>query len=313
MNKKLYITLIVIFALLIIFSSIIIMEPREHTKNINVTDFASNAKINVNDSLKNNSLYSVSTLYNPSVIYKNISKNMTVYVTGNFLASEAQSVLIQYTVYAVSSEPSWTRIFMQNSSSFTFSGSHEINDMVIPLNISGIYNKAASIDNELGYTSSMPAIDINLTIIDANTGTSSSTGIIINGANKEYTISYGKPASMTSDTDVKDSYGGKPVIPEPQLYGYIIMAASIASIVIISLSFLGFPKKRSEMDKNIDEYSDRIIEIKYMPRGTSIKVDSFSDLVKLSDAYHEPLFYIKEKNLFFVFHDFKNYVYGDNI
>ena len=41
-----------------------------------------------------------------------------------------------------------------------------------------------------------------------------------------------------------------------------------------------------------------------MPKGIVTNVDTFDELVKLSDAYHEPLFYIKKSSLFFVSQDF---------
>ena len=66
MNKKLNLALIIIIAVILIFSSLIIIEPREHTKYISETDFRSNLQVNMQANLTNNGLYSSSTLYNPS-------------------------------------------------------------------------------------------------------------------------------------------------------------------------------------------------------------------------------------------------------
>lgn len=310
MNKKLNVALIIIIAVILIFSSLIIIEPREHTKYISETDFRSNLQVNMQANLTNNGLYSSSTLYNPGVVYQHILKNMTVYINGNFLSSGKQSVIISYTIYVDSANPSWNKTFASNVTGFTFSGSHSIHYMVIPLNLSYLYNQSANIDNQLGYNSQPSTVGVNVTVTNPNHSVSSSTDITISQGNEKYLISYGKPADLTGTTQLKDSYGHRPFVNIPIIYGYIVTLLAVTALVFLIVSYIGLPRKKNKMEVILGEYGDRIIDIDVMPKGGIVRVDSFEELIKLSDAYHEPLFNIKRESMFFVSHDFKNYIFS---
>ena len=309
MNKKLNLALIIIIAVILVFSSLLIIEPREHTKYISETDFTSNLQVNVQANLTNNSLYSSSTLYDPGVVYQHILKNMTVYLDGTFLSSREQPVIISYAIYVDSSSPSWNKTFASNITSFTFTGSHSINHMVIPINLSYLYNQSATIDNQLGYNSAPSIVGINITVTNANNGASSSTSLTISQGNEQYLISYGKPADLTGTTQLKDSYGHQPFVNIPIIYGYIVTLLAVTALVFLIVSYIGLPRKKNKMEVILGEYGDRIIDIDVMPKGGIVRVDSFEELIKLSDAYHEPLFNIRRENMFFVSHDFKNYIF----
>ena len=310
MNKKLHLAIIIILAVAIIFSSFIILEPREHSKEIPETNFVSNAQINLEANITNNSLYNSNHLYNPTVIYEKLLKNMTVYINANFLSSSKQTVFIDYSIGVISSSPSWSKLFSANSSTLEFNGSRTISGMVIPLNLSCLYNQSAEIDDQLGYSGTSPTIDINITVQDPVSGISSSTYMLISQGNHYYSVKYGSPASMTGTVDIKDAYGSKPVVDLPVLYGYIIIIPSAILFVFLAVTYIGVPKKKSKLDLKLQEFGDRIIDVEAMPKGIVTNVDAFDELVKLSDAYHEPLFYIKKSSVFFVSHDFRNYVYS---
>lgn len=309
MNKKLKLVFIIIVVAFLVLSSFIIIEPREHSKSISETDFTSNLQINVLANLTNNSLYTTSSLYNPDVVYQNILENMTVYISGNFLSSGPQSVIISYSVYIDSTSPSWSKTFYSNITTFEFTDSHTINSIVIPVNLTYLYDQAAAIDGELGYNSAPATVGINATVTNINSGAQSSTGMSITQENRQFDISYGAPAGVTGTVKIMDSYGQKPVLNIPIMYGYAIAAISGVLFVVLVTSYEDIPKKKSKLEIILQEYSDRIIDIDAMPKGSVVKVDSFTELVKLSDAYHEPLFNIKTDNLFFVSHDFRNYVF----
>jgi hypothetical protein len=310
MNKKLHLAIIIILAVAIIFSSFIILEPREHSKEIPETNFISSAQINLEANITNNSLYSSNHLYNPSIIYEKLLKNMTVYINANFLSSSKQTVFVYYSIRVISSSPSWSKVFNSNSSTLEFNGSRTISGMVIPLNLSYLYNQSAEIDNQLGYAGTAPTVDINVTVQDPVIGSSSSTYMRIIQGNQYYSLKYGNPASMTGTVDIKDAYGSKPVLGLPVLYGYIIIIPSAILLGFLAVTYIGIPKRKSNLELKLQEFGDRIIDIQAMPRGIVTKVDTFGELIKLSDAYHEPLFYIKKNSVFFVCHDFRNYVYS---
>jgi hypothetical protein len=270
MNKKLHLAIIIILAVAIIFSSFIILEPREHSKEIPETNFISSAQINLEANITNNSLYSSNHLYNPSIIYEKLLKNMTVYINANFLSSSKQTVFVYYSIRVISSSPSWSKVFNSNSST----------------------------------------LELNVTVQDPVIGSSSSTYMRISQGNQYYSLKYGNPASMTGTVDIKDAYGSKPVLGLPVLYGYIIIIPSAILLGFLAVTYIGIPKRKSNLELKLQEFGDRIIDIQAMPRGIVTKVDTFGELIKLSDAYHEPLFYIKKNSVFFVCHDFRNYVYS---
>ncbi len=312
-NKKIWLLILLATVVILIFSSIVVAEPRYYEKNMEKQNFNSYADVSIVSHLKNNSLTG-NVVKNPGIIYTRILNNMTVRLSMDITAEDKQPVTVICSITAVSPAPSWSKTFESNTTELLLSGSYVVNSGVVPLNLSNIYNKSNSIDKQLGYTDpSTPVININITIENTEYNLCSFTGLSIHTGNGYYKISYETPAYMSNNIEYKVVSGNKPIINFSLTYGYIIELAGIA-VIIASIYMLVAPAKNNVLKKLIEDNKDRIVIIKEPVPVMAHDIRSFDELLKLSDIYQEPIFYIENTSIFFIYHGDNNYMYveGDD-
>ena len=208
-NKKSKSTAIGVVGIIILaIALIVLVQPRPRDVREAYGSYSLNAGMSLVDQLHNSTLYgNNTTLTDPSVIYNSISKDVLIDVNVNYFNSQGSSeqIYYSYSVYVISSSPSWEKLSYSTDKVFSATSSFSYS-FVMRINLTSNVSLGSEINDQLGFTSGS-SYSINI-ISQAKSDLGSSDSnltIAIGGATDS--------VSGPGDAPVTGSYFKNAVIP----------------------------------------------------------------------------------------------------
>lgn len=299
-------SLLAVGVVLIIISGIVIIQPKPVLVKEATGSYLLNTEIGLTDRLKNNSLYgNNTTLENPSVIYNNITDNMSTIFFMQYSDTNLSETTIGYTysVFIESSSPSWQYL------SYTRTGSLKMNSgntvyIESSINVSRNLSDARKINGQLGIISPGAYSLYFVLTVTSRIGTDQTN----------MTLALGNPTDSLSrpqDTPLTGSYfknvvdPGRIVIPLNIEYSYIILAAGAVATGISLAMIISSAPRKSYTEKFKEENRDNVIVLKSGPPENAIEVNSTDDIMRMATFIERPIFL--NGNIIFIEMDGKVY------
>ncbi len=289
-SKKSKPTVLAVVGIIILAVALIVLvQPRPRDVREAYGSYSLNTGMTLVDQLRNSTLYGNNTsLTNPSVIYKSISKNIFIDVNVNYFNSHGLSEYIyySYSVYVISSSPSWEKLSYSTYKVFNATSGFS-DSFVMKINLTSNVSLGSEINDQLGFTSGS-SYSINI-ISQAKSG--------LGLADSNLTIAIdGTTDSVTGpgDAPVTGSYFKNAVIP-----GKIIIPLSrdisyplifLAAILLGSFAYLVMPSRPDPVQKFKNDNRENLIELSVGPPEGSIPVKSTDDLFRIATFVERPVF-----------------------
>ncbi|MCL4340555.1 MAG: hypothetical protein M1431_00440 [Candidatus Thermoplasmatota archaeon] len=293
-NKKSKSTAIGVVGIIILaIALIVLVQPRPRDVREAYGSYSLNAGMSLVDQLHNSTLYgNNTTLTDPSVIYNSISKDVLIDVNVNYFNSQGSSeqIYYSYSVYVISSSPSWEKLSYSTDKVFSATSSFSYS-FVMRINLTSNVSLGSEINDQLGFTSGS-SYSINI-ISQAKSDLGSSDSnltIAIGGATDS--------VSGPGDAPVTGSYFKNAVIP-----GKIIIPLSrdtsypliiIAAILLGYSAFLVMPSKPDPVQRFRRDNRENLIELGVGPPDGSIPVRSTDDLFRMATFVERPVFIFED-------------------
>lgn len=291
---------------LIIIAGIVIIQPKPVLVKEATGSYLLNTEVGLVDRLKNNSLYgNNTTLENPSVIYNNITYNMSTIFFIQYSDTNLSQTTVGYTysVFIESSSPSWQYL------SYTRTGNIKMNSgntvYIEPsINVSRNLTIAKKINGQLGVISPGAYSLYFVLTVTSSIGTDQSN----------MTLALGNPTDSLNrpqDTPLTGSYfknvvdPGRIVIPLNIEYSYFILAAGAIATGISLAMIISTAPRKSYIEKFKEENRDNVIVLKSGPPENAIEVNSTDDIMRMAAFIERPIFL--NGNIIFIEMDGKVY------
>ena len=302
MDNKLKISIVVAVAAAIILSVsfLSLALPRTVQTVEAESTYTEHTSIGVTAELSSNALYgSNATIDYPSVIYSNITKNLSfsqtyLYSSTNFTAF---NFVLDTTITIVSHNPSWTKIIYENTTTTAMKNNWPF-IVTIPVNMSYVEELATTINTQLGYASQFPSVtvQVNTTGHPGELSTiSGSLSIIV--VPHQYLLSYYNGSfsgTITKNVNVPAPFS----IPLNPIISYIMIVTG-AAILLFPL-YIVTPRKRDPFEMFLKRINkDALINVTRGPNENAIQVEDPEDIIKMSNLLETPIFVLREKSMIF--------------
>lgn len=305
MNKRNRIIIFTLLAAALMSVSLVViiqLPPREVKEAYG--SYSLEPKIDLVDKLKQNPLYgNNSELINPSVIYTNITSNLSLELYLYFFDTNLSSstVSYNYTVMLRSSDPSWTHVsYFRTGAVEATSG--DFKPMAVGLNVSSNVSLGEKINQELGFGNSGTFSLLFNFNLSSNIGR----------ANENLTLALGSVTDTIAGTSYSNLTGtllknavipGRIIIPLDKVFAYPLFAVAVLFLGIAATQIER--RKKSYTEKFKAENHEVIIELKSGPPEGSIEVRSAADILRMALLLEKPAF--SNSNLIFLEIDGKTY------
>jgi hypothetical protein len=288
-RKAIRLALALFASVLVIIALIVVFQPG--TRSVSETDgsYSMSSNMNLVDQLKDNLLYPNNTsLDNPSMIYTNITSNLTVNLTVYYYDSmeNISSVHCIYQVFVISSDPAWTKETYTSTSVLNLTSGRS-SSLTFRVNVSSNLTKGKEIDSELGYSSS-GAYAIEITDVATSQIGSSYSNLTIGIGNSVDTLTAPNDIPLNGLFSKTIIVPGRTIIPLGMIYAYLM--AGIGASVVIYLLITMEPRKNDYVKKFRKDNSGDLIELDTGPPEGSIKVIDTDDLMKMALITESPVF-----------------------
>ena len=269
-----------------------------------------------NVTLDNNTLYGYNHLSNPSVMFRNITKQISFAAYYSYYSSSSTTVRVSFifrqTLYSAST-PSYSKLMNYSSTSFSHTGSNESRWVTIPVNITDVLSSSEQINTELNVEPGPPSLNVNVTAItDVGRNVTSSFSDV--NLSFSYTLSsvmyHNQLENYTYITD-SGQHSNKSVIAvnddavinlpnNKTLLGWVSDISFMTTFLALTMLVAMFiPVRRDKLGKFISDNKDEIVRVKSRPsiRRWDFSVNSPEELLRTSIASNKPLLMYEGDNL----------------
>ncbi len=286
---------------------VISLEAHQYYIKVPTSSYDISGGYTVTDNLLANPLYNQSSIENPQVIYNGITSSINlsaqVFIELSNMSVKNFSLISQ--VSLASSSPSWEKLINTNITyeKVSTKGAFEI---PIRINLSKELALADNIDIQLQDGSSVPVLDINLSVVSQGLDSfSASISMALHSTYEVVTYDIPVPISVSS-------YNQELVTPHTLIgldivFGYIFLAG--AGLVGVVLAVLYKPRHGDPLEKIKKDHGEQIIEINTPPEESAKNLMRLEDILKISEIFEVPVFLYVPDRVFFVSHQGEQYKY----
>ena len=288
-RKAVRLALALFASVLVIIALIVVFQPGPRSVSETDGSYSMSSNLNLVDQLKDNLLYPNNTsLDDPSVIYTNITSNLTVNLTVYYYDSmeNISSVHCVYHVFVISSDPAWTKETYTSTCALNVT-SDKSSSLIFSINVSSNITKGKEIDSELGYSSS-GAYAIEITDVASSQIGSSYSNLTIGVGSSVDTLTGPNDIPLNGLFSKNIIVPGRTIIPLGVIYAYLMVG--IGASVVIYLLITMEPRKNDYVKKFRKDNSSDLIELDSGPPEEATRVLDNNDLMKMALITESPVF-----------------------